>query len=261
MLELIVQYGSRNPVWICKPRIPNERIAENWLEARINKAQECINKVNNTEKNKQIDILLGNIFDHEEFDRLENYTVAKGEVYQRKELSPFTYARGMNYLAVFLGDYLEREIHELCDIVLIRGQWTNITYSKEMSEALHQLLELPEEITRFDETLAEDGSEGSRLKAALIRIDRDHTQARYMNSIIDGVNDIALDLLNDAIEQLSVIGKHLKNLAADAQKKYPEMVLNWRELNQFSKDPLAQRIMNNSRKLDCFIQLMTLCAQ
>jgi hypothetical protein len=160
-----------------------------------------------------------------------------------------------------LSDYLEKEIRELCDIVLIRGQWTNNTYAKEMSEALHQLLELPEEITRFDETLADDGSEGSRLKAALLRIDRDRTQARYINTILDGVNDIALDLLNNAIEQFSVIEKHLKSLAADVQRKHPEMVMNWRELNQVSKDPLTQRIADDSKKLDCFIQLMNLCAQ
>jgi hypothetical protein len=45
------------------------------------------------------------------------------------------------------------------------------------------------------------------------------------------------------------------------QRKHPEMVMNWRELNQVSKDPLAQRIIVNSKKLDCFIQLMNLCAQ
>ncbi|MDR0494125.1 MAG: DUF5312 family protein [Treponema sp.] len=261
MLELIVQYGSKNPVWACKPLIPDEHIAEGWLEARINKAQEYINKVIENEKDKQIGTLLANIFVHDDLERLENYTAAKGEVYRKRELAYFTYALGTNYLEVFLADYLEKEIHELCDIVLIRGQWTNNVFAKEMSEALHQLLELPEEITNFDETLSEDGSEGSRLKAALIRIDRDRTQARYINSIMDGVNEAALEILNEAIQHLSVIEKHLKNLAADVQKKYPEMITNWRELNQFSKDPLTQRIIDDSNKIECFVQLMNLCIQ
>jgi gas vesicle protein len=156
---------------------------------------------------------------------------------------------------------LEKEIHELCDILLIRGQWINNTFSKEMSEALHQLLTLPEEITRLDEVLSDDGSDGSRLKAALLRIDRDHSQERYINAIIANINETAQELLNSAIEQLSIIEKHLKNLVEDVQKKHPEMVVNWRELNLVSKEPLAQQMTNDSKKISCFIQLMNLCAQ
>ncbi|MDR2941137.1 MAG: hypothetical protein LBV17_00905, partial [Treponema sp.] len=54
ILELIVQYGIRNPVWTCRPKIPDERIADSWLEVRIVKAQECIDRISNAEKNKHI---------------------------------------------------------------------------------------------------------------------------------------------------------------------------------------------------------------
>jgi hypothetical protein len=96
VLELIVQCGSKNPVWSCKPRIPDEHIAENWLEARTSKAQECINKINNNEKHKQINTLLKEVFEHDELERLENYTMSKGAVYLRRELTGFTYAEGIN---------------------------------------------------------------------------------------------------------------------------------------------------------------------
>jgi len=262
VLELIVQYGSKNPVWVCRPRIPDEHIAENWLEARTSKAQECIDKINEAETNKQIAVLIKEIFDNtEELERLENYSVAKSDVYRRKELSYFVYAQGLNYLAVFLSDYMEKEIRELCDILLIRGQWTNNAFSKEMSEALHQLLDMPEAISRLDAALVEDGPDGSRLKAALLRFDRDRTQARYINSIIDSINETALELMNTFIEHISVIDKHLKSLVDDVPKKHPEMIVNWRELNMFSKDPLAQRIVDDSKKVSCFVELMNLCIQ
>jgi hypothetical protein len=261
VLELIVQYGSKNPVWSCRPRIPDEHIAEGWLEARTGKAQEYINRIRTTEKNKQISILLKEIFEHEEFEILENYTVAKGEIYEKRELAGFVFAEGLNYLSVFLNDYLEREIHELCDILLIRGQWTNNTFAKEMSEALHQLLALPEEISNFDGLLAEDGSDGARLKAAFMRVDRDRSQMRYVNSIIDGINETALDMLNVAIEQFSTIEKHLKTLVEDMPKKHPEMIVNWRELGLVSKEPLTQQMTDNYNKINCFIQLLTLCVQ
>ena len=81
VLELIVQCGSKNPVWVCKPKIPDEHIAEQWLESKTGRAQDCIDKINNTEIHKQINGLLKEIFDHNEFDRLENYTLTKGDVY------------------------------------------------------------------------------------------------------------------------------------------------------------------------------------
>jgi len=261
VLELIVQYSSKNPVWSFKPRIPDEHIAESWLEARTSKAQEYIDRINTAERNKQITILLKEIFDHEEFEQLENYTVTKGDVYGKRELAGFKYAEGLNYLSTFLNDYLEKEIHELCDILLIRGQWTNNVFAKEMSEALHELLDLPGEILSFDEALSEDGPDGARLKAAFIRVDRDRTQIRYVNSIIDSLNEVALGILNSAIEQFSVIEKHLKNLVEDVQKKHPEMVVNWRELGLVSKNPLPQQMTDDYNKVSGFVQLMNLCIQ
>jgi gas vesicle protein len=109
--------------------------------------------------------------------------------------------------------------------------------------------------------LADDGPDGSRLKAALLRIDRDKTQARYINSIIDNINESALDMLNTAIQQFTVIGKHLNNLVEDVPKKHPDMIRNWRELNLVSKEPLAQQMTTDYNKIDRFIQLMTLCTQ
>jgi hypothetical protein len=263
ILLLIVQYGSKNPVWACKPKVPDEHIAEGWLNARTSKAQECISMINNSEKNKQISVLLKEIYDHNEFDRLENYTIAKGDVYRKRELTNFIYAEGLNYLTVFLGDYLEKDLHELCDILLIRGQWTNNANAKEMSEAMHQLLALPKEIEHLDEMLSDDGTDGSRIKAALIRIDRDKTQARYINSIISNINESALHILDTAIEHFGIICKHLNNLVDDVPKKHPDLIVNWRELNQVPtlKEPLAQQLTTDCNKIDRFVQLMTLCTQ
>jgi len=63
------------------------------------------------------------------------------------------------------------------------------------------------------------------------------------------------------IERISIIDKHLKSLVDDVPKKHPEMILNWRELAMFSKDPLPQRIIDDSKKISCFIELMNLCVQ
>jgi hypothetical protein len=261
MLELIVQYGSKNPIWQCKPSLSDEHIGEAWLEARKADAQTWINKINSSQLTNQIDALVKQIFEGNEITRLEHYTVAKGEVFRKKNLTHYVYAEGLNCLQAFLEDYLEKDIHELCDILLVRGQWTNNTSSKEMSEALHQLLELPAPIAELDESLSDEGGDGSRLKAAMLRVERDHTQERYINSIIENVNNEASEILNNAAQQFIIIGKHIKTLMDDVQKKRPELIVNWRELNLVSKDPLAQQMTDDYKRINYFVQLMRLCTQ
>jgi hypothetical protein len=259
ILELMVQYGLRNPVWQWKPRIPDEHIGEEWLQARQAEAQESIKKITSAQKHSQISALTRQIFDTTDLVRLENYTMAKGEVFRKRDLENFAYAEGLNYLRVFLEDCLEKEFRELCDILLIRGQWTNNTMSKEMSEALHQLLDASAPILELDAALSDDGSDGSRLKAAVMRVDRDRTQARYINSIVGNCNEMALEMINSAAQNFIVIGKHLKSLIEDVQKKHPELLINWRELNSVSKLPMPQRMTDDYKKINYFIQLMRLC--
>jgi len=264
ILLLIVQYGSKNPVWACKPRIPDEHVAEAWVEAKTLKAQACIDMINIKEKKQKIDALAKEIFDGEEdLVQLENYTAARSEAYQKKELADFAYAEGINYLSCFLSGCFDREIHHLCDLVLIRGQWTNNAASKEMSESMHQIMGLSDSVTRLDEGLAVDGQDGARLKAALVRVDKDPTQMRYINTIIATINETAQEILDHAALHFSVISKHLKSLGDDVQKKHPELLVNWRELSAVSgkENPLAPQLVRINDKVHLFVQMMQLCAQ
>jgi hypothetical protein len=261
ILELMVQYTLRNPVWQWRHQTFQETIGEEWLEIKRAEANSYIQKINIAKKNSLISALLKQIFETTELVRLENYTVQQSEQYSRRNLDYFLYAEGINYLQAFLDEYTEKEIKELSDILLIRGQWTNNVMAREMSEALHRLIHSTAPIGELDEFLSEDGSDGSRLRAAMIRVDRDPTQVRYINSIIGKNNSFAHDIINDAAQALIVIGKHLKNLIEDVQKKHPELLVNWRELNLASKEPINQRMITEFKRINYFIQLMHLCTQ
>jgi hypothetical protein len=259
ILEQLIQYTLKNPVWAWKPKVPSEHIAQAWLEGKSAEARGCIKSINTAQKNTQINVLAKQIFGAADVVRLENYSPAHSEAYRKRELTYFVYAEGLNYLKIFIDDFLEKEIKELCDILLIRGQWTNNSMSKEMSEALHQLMEISAPITALDEVLSEDGSDGSRLRAAMMRVDRDRTQARYINSIVSNNNDEALEIINSAAANFIIIGKHLKTLIEDSQKKHAELLINWKELAMSSREPLAQRLVDDYKRINYFVQLMRLC--
>ena len=261
ILELMVQFSLRNPVWQFKHSVFRETIGEAWLETKQSEAYGYIARINNAKKNSQINALTKQIFESSELIRMENYTVHLSEAYRKKNLEYFLYAEGLNYLKAFLEDYFEKEIKELCDILIIRGQWTNNTMSREMSESLHKLLEMPATIDDLDTVMGEDGADGSRLRASMLRVDRDQTQVRYINAIVSKNNNEALEIINEAAQELIVIGKHLKNLIEDVQKKHPELLINWREVTMVSKDPLTQRMIADFKKINYFVQLMHLCTQ
>jgi len=261
ILELMCQYTLRNPVWQWRHTAFHETVGEAWLESKKNEAHGYISKINNAKKNTQISALIKEIFESTDLSRVENYSVQLGESFRRKNLEGYIYAEGLNYLKAFMDDYIDKEIKELCDILLIRGQWTNNTMSREMSEALHELFDVPARISDFDVVLSEDGADGSRLRAAMLRIDRDPTQARMINAILAKINNEAVEMINESVQALIVIGKHLKVLIEDVQKKHPELLINWREVNLVSKDPLAQRMVSSFKKINYFVQLMHLCTQ
>ena len=261
ILELMVQYTLRNPVWQYKHSVFRETICDVWLESKKEEAYQYIAKINNAKKASQINALVKQIFETTDLIRIEGYTVQASEAYFRRHLEYFIYAEGLNYLRVFLDDYIDKEIKELCDLLIIRGQWTNNAMAREMSEAAHRLKEIPGEIDDFEAIMSEDGSDGSRLRAAMMRIDRDPTQARYINSIVSKVNGEALEIINEAAQILIIIGKHLKKLIEDVQKKHPELLVNWREVNMASKEPVPQRMIGGFKKINYFVQLMHLCTQ
>ena len=261
IIELMVQYTLKNPVWQWKHLQIHETIGEDWLEGKKSEAYGYIAKINNAKKNSQIKVLTNQIFESSDLVRMDNYTVQISETYRRKKVDHFIFAEGINYLKAFLDDYIVKEIKEVCDILLIRGQWTNNTMAREMSEAFHRLEDILGPIVDLDTVMGEDGADGSRLRAAMLRIDRDPTQARYINSIVAKTNETALEIINEAAQSLIVIGKHLKNLIEDLQKKHPELLVNWKELNLASKEPLVNRMVADFKKINYFIQLMHLCTQ
>jgi hypothetical protein len=259
IVEQMIQFYLRNPVWQGKVRVPNTQAAEAWLEAKKAEAKKRIDQIAGAQRAVQINALVKQIFTGGSMTRLENYTPARGEPFREKNLEDFQYAEGLNYLLIFLEEFVDHEMRELCDLLLIRGQWTNNGLSKDMSEAFYRLSEMPPLIREIDERMSEDGVDGSRLKAALLRVDRDKTQIRYINSIVGNNNDEALELINTAAQHFIVIGKHLRMLVEDIQRKPPGLLYNWKELISFSRRPLVPRLADDYKRINHFVQLSRLC--
>ena len=258
ILELITKLIIGDPILEIKANIPHENLSASYLEHKTMEIREIISGVAGSQRNAQINTMEQAVFGPLAITRLNYYTPEKGRVLIAKDLDGYTHALALNHLMTFVQEYIAKEIQELCDILLIRGQWTNNAASRLMSEGFHTVLEITGEIEQLDDSLAENGSNGPRLRAALLRVDRDKTQARNINNIIDTIDSEALDIINRTVAALIVVGKHLKMLMEDSEKKHSELVMNWKELGLVSKTPLSQRISTAYKKINYFVQLMRL---
>jgi hypothetical protein len=256
ILERILQYTMREPLWQGKPKIPNEHLAQAWLENKQTEVQRIINELTNKVWSVQVKSLAQTIFGSADTVRLQFYTERDSEILARKGLDAYVFAPGLNYLAAFIGDFVNREFQDLCDILLIRGQWTAAASSREMSEALHGLKELYGGIIALDEALDEKGKNGPRLKAALLRVEHDRSQARYINAIVAGINGEAQEYIITAADHFTVIENHLKNAVEDFEKNPHELIINWKELALFSKNPLGQRLSDAYQKISAIVRLL-----
>jgi hypothetical protein len=261
VLELMIRHIDKDPLWQSVPRIPDEHIVDVWLNAKKAEIEGTIRKILNDKRSAQIGELAQKVFGSAEVIRLKYYTDKGNELFIKKNLDGFTQIAGLNYVKAFLLDYFKKDIRELCDLLLIRGQWSSSVLSQQLSEGFHTVMGISEQIMVFDEALADNGENGSRLKAAIVKADRDKSQAKYIRIILKSVNKEAQLMINGVAQALISMGRNLKGVLEDYQKTPRELIINWKELEAASETPIAQRITEIYKKMYFFVQMLQFFVQ
>ena len=125
-----------------------------------------------------------------------------------------------------------------------------------MSNAYQDLLKTSDQITTFDNDLAEDGTLGTKIKTLLPKTQHDPGAENIINRVIDDSNKLAHSYLLGSTQGLIAIAKTLKLLIEDYVKPKPVMVQNWRELERYIEHPMKEFSVNIYKKIYLFVQLM-----
>lgn len=259
IIDLIIQYTLKNPSWVNVLKSgPQGQLASDWLIAKKDASLRLIDRIISVQRDERMAALADSVFGTYDINRLQNYTTRASDDLASKGLNTFKYAAVFNYLFAFIEDFAKRELQELYDIVLVRGQWTNQNQSKEMSEAFYELIKLTEGVRALDDSLSEDGKEGQRLNAALSRVEHDNSQVYYVNNMVGSINDDAQEIVESASRSMEILTRRLKELVEDSQKKPGDIIINWRQLNMVSRTPIAQRLVEDYEKVSTFYQLLQL---
>jgi len=256
VLDQMVRHLKEDPFWESKPRVPNERIVEPFLTKLKTQIETVIQRIISERRNSKIDELAGQIFGTSVILRMKNYTEKANVVFAKKMLGGYTQAQAMNYLKAYLMDFFKKDIRELVDLLIIRGQWTANIQSQQLSDCYHALLDVSERILQFDEELADEGELGTKLRSALVKADRDKDALKFLRATLKETNDKATTMISRAAVNLIGLGRQLKNLIEDLSKSHHEILINWKEVEGQSQRAFKPWLVDTYKKIYYIVQLL-----
>lgn len=257
-LEMIVKLITKKPDFRPKTFEHNETIVDGYVDKIREEVTTTIATLESQQKASKASNFLSQIFGSSDINQLHYYTSAAGDVLAKKELSTYLYADALNYLKAFLLEFVKADLRQYHDIVVIRGQW-DATMAAPFSNAFQELLQVSDQITMFDNNLAEEGPIGMKIKTLLPKIAHDPGAENIINRLVGDANENARSFIIESTQNFILIGKQIKQLIEDHNKSKPLIVANWKELERFSEKPLKQFSVDVYKKLYLFVQLMQTC--
>jgi hypothetical protein len=256
ILQLIVKHIDDDPFFKVTIYPPKEKIVEGYLSKMKTQAEMTIQKILQEKRNSKIDKLAIAVFGTPAVSRMKFYTEKANMVFSKRMLGGFLYITPMNYLKAFLLDFVKRDIKEIVDILLIKGQWASHVMSQQLSESFHHLLELSDRLLKFDEALADEGELGAKLKGLVTKADRDPNSMSVLKQQIKDINEKAQLLLKSSAQNLITVAKNLKQCLEDYQKQPHEIIINWKELEGPFEGKVKEKIAGIYKTIYYFIQLL-----
>ena len=111
-------------------------------------------------------------------------------------------------------------------------------------------------ITKLDNSLAENGTIGIKIKTLLPKTAHDSGAENIINRLINDSNEEAKLYMLTSTQNMIVLGRTIKQLIEDYMKKKPTLVANWHELEKYIDKPMKDFSVGIYKKIYLFVQLM-----
>lgn len=257
-IEQVIRHLSKDPAFKVKIESVTNKIVDNYLLKIRTQTEMVLQQIQHENRTTKAAELLRQIFGTESVVRLKNYAERANAPFEKKMLGGFLYVEELNYMKAFLVDYFKRDVRTLTDLFLVRGKWIAPAMSAGYSGSFHELLELSDKITIFDENLAEDGEMGAKLRNMLNRADRDKEVVKQLRTQLKDINELALKFLSGGTQSFVVIARSLKSILDDYEKSPHELISNWKEVEMNSDRPIKELIIEVYKQIYSFVMLMQL---
>ncbi|UGQ17150.1 hypothetical protein [Borrelia sp. RT1S] len=228
-----------------------------------------IEKIKVLQKNSKSRILAEKLFPAGTILHLDNYNEKMNIKITSKILSTpgYVYYELLGYLKTYVINFVKKELNDIVNILIIKGQWKDMEISRNMSNDMHSLINTYSSLIDFDNNLGEQGNYGNRIKALLHRASvGDKSSEKLLISIVADINKKAFVLLNEYYSVIYSMEHRLRDCLEDYVKPSSEreLIYNWKELdvdliktygNNLNFGSIIKNIMGS---LGLFLKLMNL---
>jgi Family of unknown function (DUF5312) len=258
VLVQIIQHVDEDPGY--KPMVRTERfhIVENHLNVLKTQVEALMQKLSRELRGQKVQRAVVAVFDSGCEQRMKHYTEKANEAITKRMIAGFAHTEVVNYLAAFLLDYFNVEVRLLVsELFIVRATWSDNSVSGQLSEAFYATLSLAEEISQFDRALGDDGELGARLRKVTGPVKSgDASTPRVLRQVVHDIDERAMNLVTEAGANLITVGRVIKILIEDCDRKTPEIIMNWKDLESLSTESLKGQLTAVYKKIYHFIQLL-----
>lgn len=255
-LLMMIQMIDSNPNYMVTRKDSVQPIVESYLEKMRNDTNAVVSKLVQQEKQNKTSQTIQNLFGEKPVDFLKNYTDDACRELRAKQLAQFSYCSALNYLKAFLTYFVKSDLQDFYDIFIVRGKWESPALCAPISNAYHDLAFVTDQITTFDDELAESRPTGMKIKNLLPKAARDVSSRNIINRVVNEANDSAKEIITSTLKNIIIIGKIIKSLIEDLSKNKPNMLTNWYEVEHFCEEPLRTFLIKIYKKIFQFNELI-----
>lgn len=232
-------------------------VASQFVENVFDAMQDTINDIKQEQKDKQISILQDKLFSGKELCPLKNYSQELSETYSGRGLPQLSELESLTYLNSYYEYYVKKEICDFSEIFTIRGKSKTQGFMNDITVKYHNVLEIFNNILRFDKMLDEKFNTGFRLKALFDRMKSDSDAGIELTDEINNLNREALNFVASAIEGLTIMSQIYYDLLQDRQLSPHIKINNWDEVDRFLKVGSETSLGNICTHIENFLNLMS----
>lgn len=255
VLENILKHASENPDAKPAKLLPVADIASEYKRKIINEVEKALNIVRKTQRNSKVEILVQQVFNVQVPPSATKYYVTNSPLFTNTKYDGFIYGRALSYLKSFLIEYFKTELREISNVFLVRATWEKPANIKAYSESYHELLEMAENIVKFDEDLKEGDPEAMKLKAAIARTERDIGAESFVRRRVDFLNKTAHTMIISSCKALITIAKLFQLIIEDFRGSNRAVLQNWNEVEQNCPKPADKWLSDAYKKIHAFVVL------
>lgn len=255
VIENIIRHVTEKPDEVFTTYTNVEDIFEKYLNNLYTSSEKTLLSI---KRNMQLDkaqSLIKKVFATEKPSSGTKYYRQEISLFKNTNFSGFVYGTALSYLRSFLIEYFKTEIRTLSDLFLLRAIWKNPEYSKDYSEAYHELFSIIENINKFDENLKEGEPPFMKLKASISRSVREQDSYNFVARKLNELNASAYRLIVLASQNLITIAKLYRLIIEDYDRSRKDLLENWTEIENNSSRNVKESVLEAYDKIISFVKL------